>query len=77
MIIYALELLVILAAGIASGILLVTAYYRHQNAEREADEAALAEVEEIYAAWAQLRTRRNGTPPGSPRPGDRQRRGDR
>jgi hypothetical protein len=44
-----------LCMGIVSGILLACAYHDHLMAGRQADEEALAEVEELYAAWAALR----------------------
>jgi hypothetical protein len=53
-------LLAILAAGAAAGILLTIRHYEHVRAEQQADEDELAELRELYAAWAVIRSRRLG-----------------
>ena len=55
MIINLLAVLVILATGAVAGILLTIQHYEHLAAEMRADEDALAEVQELYAAWAMIR----------------------
>jgi hypothetical protein len=49
------DLLLILVAGAGAGVLLAIQHRLHVRAELEADEAALTEVQELYAAWARLR----------------------
>jgi hypothetical protein len=64
MIINLLGLLTILTMGAAGGILLTIQHYAHLHARLQADEDALAEVAELYAAWAMMRDR----PPGGEGP---------
>jgi hypothetical protein len=59
-----LVLLTVLAMGAVAGILLTIWRYEHIHAERQADEDHLAEVQELYAAWAVIRAR----PPGGQGP---------
>jgi hypothetical protein len=59
-----LALLVIPALATAAGILLVKQHQAHLQAELQADEDALAEVHELYAAWARMRPH----PPGGQGP---------
>jgi len=51
-----------LAAGIAVGVLLAVLHYQAVQARQHADQARLAEVEELYAAWAALRARTRRPP---------------
>lgn len=60
MIIDLLILLTALAMGALAGILLTVLRYEHRQAERQADEDHLAEVRELYAAWAMIRARKSG-----------------
>lgn len=60
MVIGLLILLTTLAIGGLAGILLTIRQYEHRQAERQADEDYLAEVQELYAAWAMIRARRSG-----------------
>jgi len=55
-----LILLTVLAMGALAGILLTVRQYEHRQAERQADEDHLAEVRELYAAWAMMRRRNSG-----------------
>jgi hypothetical protein len=52
-----------LAIGIAVGVIMTIEHYRAVEARQHADEEELAEVEELYAAWAALRA---GIPPTNP-----------
>jgi len=60
MIINLLILLTALAMGALAGVLLTVRRYEHRQAERQADEDHLAEVRELYAAWAVIRRRNSG-----------------
>jgi type II secretory pathway component PulJ len=60
MIIDLLILLTALAIGALAGILLTVRRYEHRQAERQADEDHLAEVRELYTAWAMIRRRNSG-----------------
>jgi hypothetical protein len=72
MIINLLILLTALAMGALAGVLLTVRRYEHRQAERQADEDHLAEVRELYAAWAMIRTRKSGDQePGGHDPCDR------
>jgi len=72
MIINLLILLTALAMGALAGILLTVRRYEHRQAERQADEDHLAEVRELYAAWAMIRRRNSGEQrPSGPDPCDR------
>lgn len=72
MIINLLVLLTVLAMGALAGILLTVRQYEHRQAERQADEDHLAEVRELYAAWAVIRSRNSGDQgPGGHEPCDR------
>lgn len=64
MIINLLALLTIVAAGAVAGVMLTVRHYGHIEAERQAEEDRLAEMEELYAAWAIIRER----PPGGQGP---------
>lgn len=55
--IFLLAVLVAGAVGILVGIRLTIERYERIRAQRQADEERLAEVEELYAAWAALRNR--------------------
>jgi hypothetical protein len=59
-----LAVLTMVAAGAVAGVLLTVRHYGHIEAERQAEEDRLAEVEELYAAWAMIRER----PPGGQGP---------
>jgi hypothetical protein len=59
-----LALLTMVAAGAVVGVLLTVRHYGHIEAERQAEEDRLAEMEELYAAWATIRKR----PPGGQGP---------
>jgi hypothetical protein len=52
------------SAGIVLGILLTIARYQTAETRRQADEEELAELEELYAAWAALRAGVHQPPPG-------------
>jgi hypothetical protein len=54
-VIFAVLLLGAFAMGIAVGVLLMIARCQLAEVRRQADEEELAEVEELYAAWAALR----------------------
>ena len=54
------DLLMILVAVVGAGILLGIQHRAHIRAELQAQEDALAEVQELYAAWATMRARRPG-----------------
>jgi hypothetical protein len=60
MIAMVLALMAIMTAGVAGGILLAIQHRAHVHAEQQADEDALAEVQELYAAWAIVLARRPG-----------------
>jgi hypothetical protein len=60
MIINLLILLTALAMGTLAGILLTVRRYEHRQAETQADEDHLAEVQELYAAWAMIRMHKSG-----------------
>jgi len=53
--IFMVLLLAALAVGIAVGVLLTIIHYQAVESRQHADQAKLAEVEELYAAWAALR----------------------
>jgi hypothetical protein len=59
-----LALLTMVAAGAVVGVLLTVRHYGHIEAERQAEEDRLAEMEELYAAWATIRKH----PPGGQGP---------
>lgn len=54
-VILVLVFLAALAAGAAAGCLMTIEHYERLAARQQADEEELAEVEELYAAWATLR----------------------
>jgi hypothetical protein len=60
-----MALLIILALGAAAGALLTKLYQAHARAELQAEEDALAEVQELYAARARMRAH---PPPGGQGP---------
>jgi type II secretory pathway component PulK len=60
--IFIVLLLAALAVGIAVGVLLTIIHYQAVEARQHADQAKLAEVEELYAAWAALRARTRRPP---------------
>jgi hypothetical protein len=64
MIIELLGILMILGAGAAIGALLSVRHREHLRAEQQAEEDHLAEIQELYAAWAMIR----GRPPGGDGP---------
>lgn len=66
-IIFVVLLLGAFAIGITIGVMLTVARYQAMAARQDADEEELAEVAELFAAWAALRA---GTcrPPGNADP---------
>lgn len=60
MIINLLVLVTVLAMGAVAGMLLTVRHFEHIQAERQADEDRLAEFQELYAAWAEIRARESG-----------------
>jgi len=60
--IFIVLLVAALAAGIAVGVLLAVIHHQAAEARQHADQAKLAEVEELYAAWAALRARTRRPP---------------
>jgi hypothetical protein len=64
-VLYLLGLTVLLAVGTAVGVLLAMQHREHLRAQRQADEDALAEQQELYAAWAMIRQK---PPPGGQGP---------
>lgn len=67
-----LILLTVLAMAVLAGILLTVRRYEHRQAERQADEDHLAELRELYAAWAMIRRHNPGDQgPGGHDPCDR------
>jgi hypothetical protein len=54
---YLVGMAVVLAAAAAAGRALVLMHRAHLRAERQAEEDALAEHRELYAAWSMIRSR--------------------
>jgi hypothetical protein len=65
-VILAVLLLGELAVGIAVGVLLTSAWHQLAEARRQADEEELAELEQLYAAWAALRAGNHWPPDNAP-----------
>lgn len=65
-VILAVLLLGEIAVGLAVGVLLTNAWHQLADAKRQADEEELAEVEQLYAAWAALRAGNYWPPSDTP-----------
>ena len=60
--IFIVLLVAALAVGIAAGVLLTIIHHQAVEDRQHADQAKLAEVEELYAAWAALKARTRRPP---------------